>query len=1321
MSTAPSPSNILVGHDDGKQQQQQVLIRVEGMKCKNCLSKVNQALTPLFSPNNDSNINNNNNSTNTNNDNRNPLEQPFHVSLDDKRLYIDRQYLIDHHQFDDNGSDQHHHQPFIQKVIDVIHGASPNFKAQYIVPQPPQQQPPSQPLPMSSNDDMTSKTTTTTATTAATIVNQSNDTHMYHTTNNNNNENGNANANTSKKKNEEKPIVAVVNNSDGVGGEYYSEYVDHDDEDEYDHDESSPMMNQFGDVDALSANGGNDHHQSIQSKISNVFRALILPLNQPKYVELDQFDYDSNPQLSNLIKQQNKKFEMKKKNVHNGNNNNNSRRDDDDDGDDDNVIVDNDANSVETKKQLMKKEQKNKTSNQRRRFVQMRITSGMSCSSCVSKIESELRSIPGIEPDSISVQLLSFTCQFVYHSSKALNAKVLKDRVEKLGFSCRILKNVPFGGDVGSVSTLNRSKGTKFDDNSGDANDGSGDVSSQRKSHLELNIRGMNCVSCSSKIENTLRDKAGIHSVSVNLMTNSASIQYDEQLLGKRDIIQMVDSLGFSASLKSSGTSSSSLSSEEDDLNAFYDAEITVWRNRFIYTFILTVPVFFITMFGGLHPSFGPPGTMMSDGMDENMMPDSFLLKAIVVLLFSTPIHFIFGFHFHQSAWKALRAGYADMNVLISMGTNAAYLFSAFTLFRQLFTTTFIATRLFFETASMITMFQILGKFLEMYAKKKTSAAITELARLQAKSAILIKPDKNGQFSMDSEEYEIDIELVQKGDCLKVLPGERVPADGTVIHGVSSVDESMITGEYELVVKNEGDTVIGGTLNSDGSFIVRVQKTGAESMLSQIVNLVREAQCSKAPIQQFADKLSQIFVPSVIAISLVTFFVWYAFTLMNIVPQSWIPPRSSPFIYALEYAMSVLVIACPCALGLATPTAVMVATGVGAKLGILIKGGEPLEVAHNVTTVVFDKTGTITEGKPSIVHHKIFDSSVSEEQFFVHVLAAEGNSEHPLGRSLAQYCRQSLDRSTTTKSCHGQSEQSDRFEQGALVIQDVRAITSEGMCCTVLNGDTGATHSIVVGKKSLLQRSGVSFDDPTHLSMLNEIEEQADQGRTIVLVGIDSKMVGFFALSDTVKKEARDVVRALHHMGIETVLMSGDRRQSALRAAKTVGIKRVLSEVLPAQKLEEVKRLQHRGHVVAMVGDGANDGACIVQSNVGIAIGAGSDIAIQSANVVLVKNDLRDVVTAIDLSKYTYDRIKWNHVWAMGYNILFIPIASGALYPFVRIGIPPYLAAAFMIGSSLLVMISSLLLRRYRKKELSSYHQRSGARRTMMFRLWDQV
>ena len=349
-------------------------------------------------------------------------------------------------------------------------------------------------------------------------------------------------------------------------------------------------------------------------------------------------------------------------------------------------------------------------------------------------------------------------------------------------------------------------------------------------------------------------------------------------------------------------------------------------------------------------------------------------------------------------------------------------------------------------------------------------------------------------------------------------------------------------------------------------------------------------------------------------------------------------------------------------------------------------------MAHNISAVVFDKTGTITEGRPSVVHHQVFDG-YSEEEFLVFVQAAEGSSEHPLGKSLVQYCKQSL----------VQSDRLSQLEQN-IVVQEVHSLTAEGMRCTVV--DNERTRTIFVGKRDLLQKGGVLIDEINMAQHLNDIESQAEQGRTVVLVGVDTKLVGFFALSDTVKKEAQDVVRTLHNMGIKTVLISGDRRQSAQHAASKVGIKRVISEVLPAQKLEEIKRLQHRGHVVAMVGDGINDSPSLAQANVGIAIGAGSDIAIQSADVVLVKNDLRDVVTAIDLSKYTYDRIRLNHVWACGYNVLFIPIASGAIYPFTSIVIPPYLAAGFMIGSSLLVMVSSLMLRVYKKKTLSDVQRK---------------
>jgi Cu+-exporting ATPase len=939
-------------------------------------------------------------------------------------------------------------------------------------------------------------------------------------------------------------------------------------------------------------------------------------MSQVKYVQLDQFDYDSFQKL---------KYEND---------------------------IEMDENSLLEDETYEHKKKKKKT------YKSLKCTelsiSGMNCSSCTYKVENHLKSIPEVDPDNVSVNLISSTAKVTYDSA-GISAEYLAHQIESLGFKAKVLKDEPI-------------------------------VQNSANETIDLDVFGMACSSCASKIESTLNEMPGVINAVVNLMSNTATVSYDAAKVGKRDLVETIQKLGFNASVKKMVLI--------HDLSEKYDAEISIWKKRFMWSLILFLPVFAITMLAHLHPALGDPTT---DHMDMKSNTKYKVYLAILLCLLTTPIHFLCGLHFHKSAFKALKAGYADMNVLLSLGTNSAYFFSLALIIQQIFSSTPVTDKLFFETTAMIILFQNLGKLLETYAKKSTSSSISELARLQAKTALIIKPDKDGEFSADSEEHEVDIELVQKEDFIKVLPGERIPADGVIVSGTSSVDESMLTGEYESVHKKKGDAAIGGTLNIEGAIIIRVKRTGTETMLSQIVSLVKDAQSSKAPIQKFADRISQIFVPVVIGISILTFLVWLALVKMHIVPTEWISHRSNTVIYSLEYAMAVLVIACPCALGLATPTAVMVSTGVGAKMGILIKGGEPLEIAHNISAIVFDKTGTLTEGRPSVMHHSIFDSSNLENEldFFIMVQIAESGSEHPIGKSLFEYCKE--------MSAKRLDIAIDK-EESNFVFQSMQVITAEGVQCTILDKRRQQIRQVYVGKKELLERNIIQLSENSNLtSQYAEIQKQAELGRSVVLVGIDDKLVGFFALYDTVKPEARHVVSILHRMGIKTLMVSGDRQQCAQVIGKKVGIKKVFAEMLPTQKVSQISKLQRQGHTVAMVGDGINDSPSLARADIGIAIGAGSDIAIQSADIILVKNNLLDILTAIDLSRCTYNRIRLNHIWACGYNILLIPFACGIMYPLTHIVIPPHLAAALMMGSSLLVMISSLLLKRYQKKSLKDY------------------
>ncbi|KAL0482000.1 P-type Cu+ transporter [Acrasis kona] len=889
---------------------------------------------------------------------------------------------------------------------------------------------------------------------------------------------------------------------------------------------------------------------------------------------------------------------------------------------------------------------------------------GMTCSSCVSKIEDALNKIHGVLSASVTLMTSTATIRYVSDVEPETFLKVIKG----LG---------SFEATILSIKSPPQNK------------------------IISIDIEGMTCSSCVNKIEESLKDISNIHSVSVNLMLKCATIHLRDstQYEHTRDqVLDKINAMGFTAS-EHIETAAQELTDVNVDIHT---QEISLWKKRTLIALVFTLPVFFVTMY--YHMNLDKLFT--SSSSSDHEMPSSHqsaqhtnFLADTFVLILTTPVHLYAGFHFHKSAFKTLLNRYADMNVLISMGTNAAYIHSLWLyIYSNFINTEYIVSMYFFETAAMIVLFQNLGKWLESIAKQKTSTALTQLATLQSKSATVLVPRHNRQpdFTNDDEawilrEDEVSIDQLKVGDLVRVRPGERIPSDGAVASGRSTIDESIITGESKVVSKKPGDHVIGGTFNHEGALIIRTERVGGDTMLSQIVNLVRQAQSSKAPIQRYADHISKIFVPTVLAIAMVVFLSWLISCRTGIVPTEWYQkiqsnqsnPLFDQILFSLRFAMSVLVIACPCALGLATPTAVMVSTGVGAQLGILIKGGEPLETAHRITAVVFDKTGTLTQGKPNVMAHLI-SANQRQQEFMECLEVAEQSSEHPLGKCLHAFAQSNLQDSTERMvQCHDGS---------------ARAVPGEGIHYA------SREHHIRVGKLSFVcrdmnqeqQANAVSSDDRAWL------DEQESHGRSVVHVSIGDRMLGFVSMHDAVKSESKKVVKALHDMNIRTMIVSGDRKRAVKSVAKQIGIKKddYMAETLPVDKVEQIRLLQRQGHVVAMVGDGINDSPSLAQADVGVAIGCGSDIAIQSADVVLVRNDLTDVIHAMHLSTTTFNRIRLNHVWALGYNILFIPIASGLLYPFYKVDVPPYLAALSMMFSTLFVMGSSLLLKMYKRRNI---------------------
>ncbi|MCE7735674.1 MAG: copper-translocating P-type ATPase [Candidatus Heimdallarchaeota archaeon] len=837
--------------------------------------------------------------------------------------------------------------------------------------------------------------------------------------------------------------------------------------------------------------------------------------------------------------------------------------------------------------------------------------SGMTCASCVNTIENYVGSQEGVK--SVKVNLLAETAMIEFDTT--VKSDNILEWTDEIGFGAELVEE-------NEVGTLN------FD------------------------IDGMTCASCVNTIEKYVSTLDGIQSISVNLTTEKAKVVFDSELIGPRGIIEGVTDIGFGAKLSSESIDLDRLAKKE---------EIAHWKRHLTISAILTIP-FAIMMIGLLIPS------IMS--FFEYKLVNNVTRGAVIGFIFATPIQIYIGKDFYIKSYKAVKHGAATMDVLVALGTSAAYFYSLFSIIYGLINPSFHGD-IFFETSAFLFTFILLGKFMEARAKGQTSEAIKKLMNLQAKSAILLEFDEEGKIK---SEKEIPVDLIEKGDTLKIYPGGKVPTDGEITEGSSSIDEAMITGESLPVSKKVGSEVIGGTINQQGVLQMKATKVGSETAISQIVKLVDEAQSSKAPIQGMADKISAVFVPIVVVIAIVDFIIWYILLSTGVVPQSWLPAGTSSFLFAFLLAVSVLVIACPCALGLATPTAVMVGTGLGADNGILIKGGEPLETAHKIDAIILDKTGTITHGKPDVTDVELSpNSDLDKNQLIYFASTVESGSEHPLGRSIANYGR--------------------TIHETLPTPQDFEAIAGRGVQATVDGKE------IFVGSRKLMEENDIKI----HTDTENKMVEFENDGKTAMLVAIDNELSGVIAVADTVKEESFEAITALTKMGIDVWMVTGDNTRTAAAIAKQVGISNVFAEVMPAEKATKVKELQEEGKTVAMVGDGVNDSPALAQANVGIAIGAGTDVAIETADMVLMKSDLRDVVTAIDLSKTTFNRIKINFGWAFGYNVAGIPLAAGLFLPFIRyftgetFTLPPAIAGLAMAFSSVSVVTSSLLLKRYKK------------------------
>jgi P-type Cu+ transporter len=743
-------------------------------------------------------------------------------------------------------------------------------------------------------------------------------------------------------------------------------------------------------------------------------------------------------------------------------------------------------------------------------------------------------------------------------------------------------------------------------------------------------VAGMTCASCVGRVERALKKVPSVLDASVNLASERATVEYLAGEVEARDLEKAVEGAGYGVVREE----------EESSVEDAHEREYKKLRGDLLLAAALTVLIFIgsLPMMLGFHPP----------------LPTSWLNLGLLAL--ATPVQFWAGRRFYRGAWGALKHGQANMNTLVAMGTSAAYLYSAVaTLAPHLFASGSMA-HIYFDTSALIITLILLGRLLEMRAKGRTNEAIKRLAGLQAKTA---------RVSRGGEEVDVPVEDVEIGDIVVVRPGEKVPVDGRVLAGESAVDESMITGESIPVTKREGDEVIGATMNTSGSFRFRATKVGKDTALSQIMRMVEEAQGSKAPIQRLADKISGIFVPAVIGVATVTFALWWAFG------------PTPAFTFALLNMVAVLIIACPCAMGLATPTSIMVGTGKGAELGILVKGGEALESAHKLTTVVLDKTGTLTRGEPTLTDVVVTDG-IPEKELLRLVASAERGSEHPLGEAVVRAAK----------------------ERGLSLAdaEEFETVTGGGIQAQIEGRE------VLVGNWAFLDDHGISED-----GLVPRSEELAQAGKTPMFVAVDGKPAGLVAVADRVKEESCEAVDSLHALGLEVAMITGDNRRTAEAISRELGIDRVLAEVRPEDKADEVKRLQAEGRKVGMVGDGINDAPALAQADVGIAIGTGADVAMEAADLTLISGDVRGVARAIDLSKATVRNIKQNLFWAFAYNVALIPVAAGVLYPLFSDGsvpeilrpvlgeygfLNPVLAAAAMALSSVTVVSNALRLRR---------------------------
>ena len=784
---------------------------------------------------------------------------------------------------------------------------------------------------------------------------------------------------------------------------------------------------------------------------------------------------------------------------------------------------------------------------------------------------------------------------------------------------------------------------------------------------IRIPVTGMTCAACQSRVQRTLQQQPGVNDATVNLILNDATVTFDPATTSPAALVNVIREAGYGASLAAPEQTALEEQDARDDhaLTAYHTLRRKAVVSGIVGVFAMIISMPLMSQLVATMPTHGGASSVGDPFMRWTMTVLDPALRRVAPWIYAidprvtTWLLFVLtlgvmiwaGRHFYTQAWAAFRHHAADMNTLVAVGTGAAFVYSVVaTVAPDFFVSRGVAPDVYYEAVVLIIALILTGNMFEARAKQRTSSALRALVHLQPKTARVLR---------ESTELDLPIESVIAGDTVIVRPGERIPVDGEILAGTSAVDESMLTGESMPVTKSPGDRVIGGTMNATGAFRFRATTLGGESVLAQIVQLMRDAQGSRAPIQRLADRISGIFVPIVLSLAVVTFVVWF------------IAAEQAPAVRAFAAAVAVLIIACPCAMGLAVPTAVMVATGKGAELGVLIKGGEALQRAGELNTVVLDKTGTVTEGKPTVT-----DVVLAVDGAFVHredallqlVASLESRSEHPLADAIVRYAR----------------------ERGLSVVEPDRFASHTGRGAIGVVHAAGIAFAVVVGNAALLADHAVNTT-----ALHAHVDRLANDGKTPMFVAVDGRLAGLIAVADPIRNSSRAAITQLHAMGLDVVMLTGDNQRTASAVARLAGIDRVVAGVLPAGKVAEIARLQALGQVVAMVGDGINDAPALAQADVGMAIGTGTDIAIEAGDIVLMRGDLRTAAQAIALSRRTMRTMKQNLFWAFIYNVVGIPVAAGVLYPTFGLLLSPILASAAMAFSSVSVVSNSLRLRRF--------------------------